>query len=53
MRKFLLTFVAIIVSCMAMAASIAENEVDYSYLRGTYTTSAYPNNYKLKFPTPK
>lgn len=47
MRKFLLTFVAIIVSCMAMAASIAENEVDYSYLRGTYTTSAYPNTYEL------
>ena len=39
MRKFLLTFVAIIASCMAMAASIAENEVDYSYLRGTYTTT--------------
>ena len=34
MRKFLLTFVAIIASCMAMAASIAENEVDYSYLQG-------------------
>ena len=47
MRKFLLTFVAIIASCMAMAASIAENEVDYSYLRGTYTTSAYPNTYEL------
>ena len=30
MRKFLLTFVAIIIaSCMAMAPLITENEVDY------------------------
>ena len=47
MKKFLLTLVAIVLSCMSMAASIADNEVDYSYLKGSYTTSAYPNAYEL------
>jgi len=47
MKKFLLTLVAVFVSCVAMAATNATNEVDYSYLRGTYTTSAYPHTYEL------
>lgn len=49
MKKFLLTLVAVVVSCVAMAANNMRSESvnGFSTIEGTYNTSAYPGNYLL------
>ena len=49
MKKFLLTLVAVVVSCVAMAANNMRSESVNGFINieGTYNTSAYPGNYLL------
>ncbi len=49
MKKFLLTLVAVVVSCIAMAVNNMRSESvnGFSTIEGTYNTSAYPGNYLL------
>lgn len=49
MKKFLLTLVAVVVSCVAMAANNMRSESVNGFfnIEGTYNTSAYPGNYLL------
>ena len=49
MKKFLLTLVVVVVSCVAMAANNMRSESVNGFfnIEGTYNTSAYPGNYLL------